>query len=381
MLSAEYDLDIRPGNKAAATRNAQRLTLAQEAAYPGGTFPFRNRKPGPILEEIGFDGKPYYFNCGNYALRTGVRSGIRVKGAGGSSTPLPTDFFGVGPTVGGCETIFIRLDPLVGGPFWLVRNQNFKLTDVMIYGQDYATNVVGATPYVNNSPIGFEIEGHAAPPTGESHFNDVSICFCNKGVVYRNGYYNNGFQFVEDENHADNNHFGRMKFWNNLVCIESLNQQAINNVYDDIHIGWLRETPDMIFLNCERGGNNWVKHLKIDYPKICLQQVKDYSHTQAQFTVDNFKWDGLQSGSEEWYLTLFRYAGPLDTDMNWRKFTVRVTGYIAEYDGTNYNESKLIEIPTGRNFNVSDMLFDIRNLPTGNFNKLGSGPWYTPKQV
>lgn len=381
MISAEEDLGIRPYNKAAATRNSELLTSALENAYPDGRFAFRNRKPGPVLTDIGFLGKEYYFNCGGYKLRTGVRTGGRIKGSGGSSTPLPSGqyFIGGGQTYGGCDTIFTRLDPLTGGPFFLIRNQNFGISDVNIYGQEYVSGFPQAS---GHNAIGFEIEGRDATDTGHHMFNKVSLCFCNDGIVFRNGYYNNGFQFVENENHANDSSIKGIKFFSpGNSCIKSYNQQAVNWDIDDCHVGWLGEGPEIKFLDIVKGGDIYVNNLKMNYHRTTLIQVQEYTHYNAYFNITNLKWDGMINSGDQYYMTLFKYNGPLWTDMSWVKWTLRVTGHFGEPDGTKYDESKLIIVPTGRNFNVSDMLFDIRNLPTQNFDLVGSGPWYRPKQV
>src|SRR5438045_898487 len=58
---AEADIGLVAQSQAAAKANAERLSAALEAQWPGGQFKFANGKVGPVLYPIRAAGKEFFF--------------------------------------------------------------------------------------------------------------------------------------------------------------------------------------------------------------------------------------------------------------------------------------------------------------------------------
>jgi hypothetical protein len=138
----------------------------------------------------------------------------------------------------------------------------------------------------------------------------------------------------------------------------------------------------MVVFDVVRGGNVTADVVMLNHGKIVLFKVQDYSHNTSRLAAYDVKLDG--GAGPENYLTLFQYAGKVypNDDMSWLKWTVRVTGHIANSETKpTYDATKLIQIPDSAakvGIFRRDLLFDVARLPLTNFAPAG-GPWFRPK--
>ena len=199
------------------------------------------------------------------------------------------------------------------------------------------------------------------------------------------GHYDESNVVVADENHADQCVVDSVIFSGVESCFRSENQQAVGWTFRDIHAEQNALGGDMTVFDIVRGGNIHADSVMLNHNKITLFKVRDYSHNNQRLSCEDFRFDGAYGRGA--YLTLFKYNGPVHAgdDMSWIKWTVRVTGHIPNFDGTNgkptYDTSKLIQIPdTASRIGIqrTDLLFDVARMPLANFTSAG-GPWVRPK--
>lgn len=218
------------------------------------------------------------------------------------------------------------------------------------------------------------------------------ISDCEYGFQTVPGYYNDAGDFVGDENHADNLIFDNIMFWGCDSCYRSECVQSVCVSMRDIRVssyGGIGNV-DVILCDVPRGGDIWIDGVDCTNNLFTLFKVdalvaNDYSHLTSYFVCNNLKVDHFAASGSN-YTTLFHMAGvdPVynGTDMSWIKWTVRCTGHIGDSaTAPGYDDSRLIvleDIEGSVGVDRTDLLFDVRNLPTANFTKLGSGPWWYP---
>jgi hypothetical protein len=159
-VDAERDLGLVAGSLAAAAENAKRLNAAMDAAWPDGKFTFADGSIGPILSEIRFAPKDFYF-AGE--LRTGHRTGLALVGTGGRGSPLGEANFDAADgrgAIGGLVTRFTRLDPengsreaaegFVGGAILRLRGNGTRIEHIVFNGRRLPGNINSGQVGVTN---------------------------------------------------------------------------------------------------------------------------------------------------------------------------------------------------------------------------------------
>jgi hypothetical protein len=376
-FDAESDIGLVAENKlpAVAARNTERLTAALQAEHPGGKFQFADGHIGPVLDPIRCAAKEFFFAG---TIETAAKNGGCLYGCGGRGCQLPSEQYG--PAMGGAQTRFTRIDGETGGAVLRLCGAGFTLGGIELRGRPYLRDSTGEGPLAGTrTPVGIEVEGRTAPPTGRHIIRDCIIEECEYGICARAGYYKAG-AFAANENHADQTQVENVLFGAGIdSCFRSENQQAVCwnfiNLEKDGFGG--RGRRDTVIFDIKRGGDVNCRGLSINDGEVTLFRVSDYSPHTARLTCDGLKWDRmLHEGA---YLRLFEYAGPVwdAKEMAWRKWSLRVTGNIANWNTPPaYDAAQLVTIPKGCKLPTDDLLFDVNRIPENGFTRLGR--WLVP---
>jgi hypothetical protein len=186
-------------------------------------------------------------------------------------------------------------------------------------------------------------------------------------ILAAGGYTDEGGTFVKQEQHADNTQVLSCLIWGCGTVFRSENQQAMNWMFRDIHIGGWSSQPVVVF-DILRGGNVTADGIAMDLPKVTLFRVHDYSQNNANLTASRIYRDYFgTANAKDNFITLFEYAGPIykGGKHQWLKWRVRVDGIIAEQlSKPGYDWSRLIVVPKeAADFPLGDIHLDILNLP------------------
>jgi hypothetical protein len=427
-IDAEMDLGIVPYSTSAAAANTTKLNNALAAMWKGGAVTLPSGEVTNILKPIFFHGKEYFFSG---PIITSTRLGCSLIGCGSRPYYMGSNQYD-SASLGGMRTQFTRIDGNNGGAVIRLRGQGTLIQGIVISGRQYSTeNGVTGPTEGTATPIGIEVEGRAAPATGGHILRDVMVAACTYGIALRHGYHDSGttrvhpgidglYDLAYDENHGEAGVMENVTFWECDNCFYSENNQAVLWRGRSLRVGAFSKQELTVF-NIVRGGNHLIEGLELMVTKPTVLSVHrssanwpsyndggtwkykfndtacpsnnpdphDYSPYTPTFTLLDLKWDHFAAELSP-YITLFKYAGPnyLNYDgMQSFQWNVRMTGHLAmnplPYWGGSpeYDSSKLIDINDGGNtyFVPRDcLLFDILNLPTTNFTRLGDGPWWYP---
>jgi hypothetical protein len=165
-LSAEHHLGIVGNSKGNAAENLLRLNAAMRAAWPGGSYATElavdgiTTPPlfdGPILEDIMFSGKQFFYKGVNHARSQIIlpkKTGISLIGVGKGSVLGDQNF----DEVGDIGTRFTRLDPEDGdttypyenGSFVLMRGNGAFIKNIQFNGRHLPGNINSAQRIITN---------------------------------------------------------------------------------------------------------------------------------------------------------------------------------------------------------------------------------------
>lgn len=389
---AEHDIGLRPedSSDSVCEKNTERLQAALDGVNLPGQFRYFNGRTGPVLYEIQFSGKEYFF-AGTMSTANLIGSCV-LTGEGGRTYPMISPYY-TNANQGGCATRLTRVDGETGGAFFRVHGHGATFNRIQFNGRPYLTDSTGEGPQTGTKTEScFEIQGRSTPASGGHVFRECLINQFQYGINCVAGYYDSTGTWVGDENHADNGLVDGVMFHGCDSCFRSTNLQAVCWNFRNIRAG----SPggagqvEMIVMDIVRGGNCWIDGLDITSRRVTLFKVSanaanDYSHLTSHLTCRNFKWDHYAASASN-YLTLFNLSGVDPAynggDMSFHQWTVRCEGHIGDSAGSpGYDDSRLIvlnDIEGSVGVTRTDLLFDVRNLPTTGFTLLGSGPWYYP---
>jgi hypothetical protein len=356
---AEADIGLVAESQAAAETNTKRLSAALNAQWSGGKFKFVNGQVGPILYPIRAAAREF-FVAGT--IESSNRIGGALLGFGSRGYPMTSGHYSPAGSLGGATTRITRIDGEKGGAILRLRGTGFIVEGIEFRGRPNIDDPTHEGPRTGSkTPVGVEIEGRAFPATGEHIIRTCTISDCSYGICARAGYYDSG-KFVPDENHADNSIVDGVHFHAVESCFRSENQQALVWSFRDINVsGWGGAgANDTVVCDIVRGGDVAISGLSINHPKATLFKVHDYSPNTHRLVCNNFRWDTFVAPNA--YLTLFHYDGPVHRDMSGLKWSVRISGHIANRrDRPTYDTSKLLRVPAA--LPTGDMKFDISQLP------------------
>lgn len=367
----ESDIGLVADSPVAAATNTERLTGALNAQWRGGKFKFANGSIGPVLYPIRVAAKEFYFAG---TIESSTRIGGALAGFGSRGYPIISGHFNPpGGTLGGAVTRFTRVDGDKGGPMLRLRGAGFTMSGIEFRGRPYVKdNGTGMVP-AGGTPagVGIEVEGRTTPSSGKHILRDCVISDCQVGICALGGYYQDG-KFVADENHADLGAVENVWFWGCNSCFRSENQQAVPWNFHNILVSGIDNTT---IFDIVRGGDIVCEGMYLGHKKATLFKVRDFSPNNNRLVCQNLQWDN--ASGKDYYITLFKYDGPLSPPPKWLRWSVRVTGHFSNQNA-NFDTSKLIVAPS--KMPVDDLLFDIALLPEEFFVKVGEGPWMRPKE-
>lgn len=380
---AEHDVGLVANDSSdrVAARNTVRLNAALNNQRTSGAFRALDGKTSPVVYPIQFSAKQFFFAD---PVVTPVRIGGAMFGSGGRSYPMVAPLYDI-DSVGGAVTRLTWIDGAPDSTCIRLRGCGFTIGNIQINGRPYdADQGAGEGPGSGTKAhAGIEIEGRGSPvATGGHAITNCLISDCTNGVLARAGYYNDAGVFVSDENHADTSTVSNTIFYSNVSCFRSESQQALDWRFYNMAVscwGGAGQVPTTVF-DFFRGGNVQAYGVTLLHPQATLLSVDNYSPWANRFDIHGVYRDRYASNAE-YYLTLFKYAGegfPTAEylgDSSFLDWSVRVTGNLPQTGG-EYDTSRLIDITPGSvNFPLDDLLFDVKRMPTDDFESVGGGYW------
>jgi hypothetical protein len=362
-ISTEYNAELQIGlvadnaSESIATANTVRLTHALNAMWAGGIFTFADGSTGPVLKQIRFPAKSFFFKG---TIETSARIGGALVGAG-RGYEMSEEHFGPNGVLGGATSRLIRIDGENGGAVLRLRGSGFLVQGLELFGRRWITKSKATG---TKTPSLIEVEGRLRQPTGRHIIRDCGLYEGSVGIRTLKGYYDNG-SLMEDENHADNSSVENVEFFAVDSCFRSENQQAVNWTFRNI-VDNERGGGESVVFDIARGGNIYADGVYLNHNKVTLIKVRDFSPNNNRIEVRGIRWDTCNAPTD--YLTLFQYAGKPFPDSRGLRWSVRISGHIANTPTPTYDTSKLIQIPIGAvGFPKGDLQFDVTNLPPSGF--------------
>lgn len=384
---AERELGIVADNRtdAVALRNSRILTDVLWNQKPSGTFRFTDRSAVPVLNDIYFQAKEYYFADTIYSppfIGGGFRSARRAR-----SYSYPTVHYSTAGLLGGARTRFTAIDGDDSENFLSIAGHGFMIDGIEFRSRPYDTDSTGEGPTEGTRKATcIIVEGREFPATGGHSFSNCGFIDFDTAIYAKAGYYDfdgetyDDIAFVDDENHGDNCEVKNCMFWNNVAGFYSDNQQAVNwNFHNPRVSGYGGDGQRACtFIEVRRGGSIKITGiLDITNLQMTLFKVYEWSPYTNSLECDYLKWDWMPS--DDAYIRLFDYAGTAYPDSSFLKWRVRIGGHLpltgnAEFD--NMDISGLFRVRTGSvNFPLNNVLCDIENLPQTNMTQVGTH-WY-----
>lgn len=270
-----------------------------------------------------------------------------VRGSGGRGYPLPSDAYSA-HNLGGWVS---RFTGHAGNNLFLLPCTGASFERIEFRGVPYVTDG-GPTGTIPETLI--ELQGRKYPATGYLTLDRCGFMYAKVAIRCSIGpkwlpECPNG-----DENHADNNYYGRCIFSNVGTCLQLENQQSV--VHELHGCSFLQHglIKPMTIAKVMRGGNVHLTGCSsLNHSQLTMFDVYDFSPNTCALDCDNFRWDTFEPGAR---LTIFKYSGPMNDSLWRKKWRVRVKGHIAN---EHYDMSKLIDVPEG--FPIKNIQLDIDN--------------------
>jgi len=375
---AEYHIGLIPDDDTEGDYNAEVLNAAADAMWPGGDFDFSNGGSGPVLKPISFAAKRFYFSD-TIKLRKSL--GAKFIGATKAPYPVPDNTYELGGQ-GGMSTRFIRTNG--GGSVIRIRGAETEISRIEFRSRDYPEDGTSSGPTAGTrTTAAIEIEGNNTISTGRPLIEHCTFLDFPKAICGLDGYYDDNDDFVTNENHVDNGKVSNCKFYNCQSGWWSNNWQAVNWNFDNCEVGYFGGSGVIpcVLIDAVRGGHHHLTGITaLNHPQVTLFRISNglsgsgsrfYSPYHSDFICDNFNWDRFVDPTA--YITLFDYAGPVFPDVSFMEYTVRCKGAL-NATGAECDLTQLVKFGDGTStFKMprTDLLFDVKNMPTDDFTQIG----------
>jgi hypothetical protein len=364
---AEYHIGLiaEDDSPTTATFNTNCLNEALEAQWAGGYFAFANGDRGPVLRPICFAPKRFFFNN---TIETSVRIGGGICGAGGLDYPIIESAFDEAGLPGGNLAQLIRIDDDSDAPMLRIRGYGFVVDGLALKGRRWDESGFAG----DRCQTGIEIESRPRPKTGGHVIRNCSLFECTTGIKALAGYYDDG-AFTSSENPIERCTIETVRVDGCESCFRSENRYATGWSFSDLAFAQNDVDSDGVVFDIVRGGNLAADGVNLNHNKVTLLKVTDYFSDANQLRCDNLRWINYDPAAAN-YLTLFKYNGTTGDDCSLLKWSVRVSGQLANSDFVPvYDYSRLIDIPMdATSFPTDDIKLDIQHLPSSGFSHDGS---------
>ncbi len=222
------------------------------------------------------------------------------------------------------------------------------------------------------------VETQEAPPAGFTYIHDINIQECQIGIRAMAGYYSvvgGELVYHQYESNCDQVTVERIAFFGNGECFRFENNQAVGWNIRDISVNMV-DGNDVTVFNVLRGGDISASGIMLNHRQVYLYvQSLDDQNTSCSRLRD-VVWDvGVNLPGK--FLCLYKYDGALRSNMSDVHAAVEITGHWKYRDPSTYDLTKIIQVPRGRNFNLSNIHIKMIGMPTTHFIDIGGG-FYTP---
>ncbi len=383
----EYHLGLEETghDEVIATSNVVALNTALNEQRSGGSFDYIRGSAGPVLKHVNLAAKE--FAILSQPIYTAHRTGGGFTGQGGRTTAFPQAAYESASSQGGMITQITRLweeedEDRTYRPIILVRGSGQEVGKLQLNGRRW---IFGSTfAEGDRATAGIEVEARdqtiqGSPPVGFNYLHDLTIQQCDVGISALGGYYDitdGELTFVTALTNCDQCTVERVAFFGITDdCFRFDNGQAVGWSFKDISVN-MTDSADVNIFNVLRGGDITANNIIVNHRQanLYVQSTNDQNNSCAW--LHNVVWD-LGADLPGKFFCLYKWAGAITDDMSSVHAAVEIVGDWKERTPGTFDATKIIQVPRGKNFNLSNIRIKMIGMPTTHFTDIGGG-FFTP---